>query len=173
MNMSLRHFKDAVYLVGINGRNLFSNYIDVFSGPVLKDATFVTLLGQTVLWTAINVFFHVTIGMGLALLLYRKMRGKGIYRTILVIPWAIPQVIACLAWRGEFSFDYGFVNILLRSLGIAPVQWLTEGWSNFAAMCITNIWLGVPFMMVILLGGLQSIAGEYYEAAEMDESEAE
>lgn len=161
MNMSLKHFKDPSYIG-------FANYIRVFTEPVLKQKNFFPLLGQTILWTAINIVFHVVIGMALALLLNRKMRGRGIYRMLLIVPWAVPQVIAVLAWRGEFHYEFGFINIMLSAVGIAPVQWLSEPVANFTAMCITNIWLGIPFMMVILLGGLQSIAGEYYEAAEID-----
>lgn len=161
MNMSLKHFFDPTY-VG------FEQYIKVFTAPVLKQVMFFPLLGRTVLWTVINIAFHVTGGMILALLLNRKMRGKGIYRMLLILPWAIPQVIAVLVWRGEFHYEFGFINIMLKAVGLAPVAWLSESTANFAAMCITNIWLGIPFMMVILLGGLQSIAGDYYEAAEMD-----
>ncbi|MBN1305342.1 MAG: sugar ABC transporter permease, partial [Anaerolineales bacterium] len=160
-NMSLRHFLDPEYIG-------FENYASVFNRPVLKQVYFFPLLGQTILWTFVNIFFHVVGGMILALLLNRKLRLRGVYRTLLIIPWAIPQVIAVLAWRGEFNFEYGYPNILLQSMGLNPVQWLTDPTWNFVAMCIVNIWLGIPFMMVILLGGLQSIAGEYYEAAEMD-----
>ena len=106
--------------------------------------------------------------MGLALLLNRKMRLRGLYRTLLVFPWAIPQPVACLAWLGEFHYEYGFVNIMLQQIGLEPIQWLSNPTWNFVAMCITNIWLGIPFMMVIILGGLQSISNEFYEAAEMD-----
>jgi arabinogalactan oligomer/maltooligosaccharide transport system permease protein len=106
--------------------------------------------------------------MALALLLNRDLRFKGFYRTLLVLPWAIPQVIAVLAWRGEFHYEYGFVNIMLRNVGLPALQWKTDPVWNFASMCLTNVWLGIPFMMVILLGGLQSISGEFYEAAEID-----
>jgi arabinogalactan oligomer/maltooligosaccharide transport system permease protein len=160
-NMSLKTFRNPSF-------NGFINYVKVFTEPVLKQRFFFPLLGQTLLWTLVNVFFHVAGGLGLALLLNRKMKGKGIYRTILILPWAIPQVIAVLAWRGEFNFSYGYFNVILTSIGLQPVQWLTEPIPNFIAMCLTNIWLGIPFMMVILLGGLQSINSEYYEAAEMD-----
>lgn len=160
-NMSLRKFKNWEY-VG------FTNYVRVFTEPVLKQRTLWPLLGQTVLWTFINVVFHVVGGMILALLLNREMKGRGLYRMIIIIPWAIPQIIAVLAWRGEFNFEYGFLNVILTRIGLAPIQWLTTPGPNFAAMCITNIWLGIPFMMVILLGGLQSISGDFYEAAEID-----
>jgi arabinogalactan oligomer / maltooligosaccharide transport system permease protein len=160
-NMSLRTFRDPQY-IGLQ------NYERVFTEPVLRQVTFWQLFLQTILWTGFNVVFHVLGGMGLALLLNRQMSGRGIYRMLLIFPWAIPQVIAVLAWRGEFHFEFGFINIILRTLGMNPVAWLTNPTANFAAMLITNIWLGIPFMMVILLGGLQSISDEYYEAAEMD-----
>ena len=107
-------------------------------------------------------------GLALALLLNRKMRGKGLYRALIILPWAVPQIIAVLAWRGEFNYTYGYFNVILQKIGLQPVQWMTAPAANFIAMCMTNIWLGIPFMMVTLLGGLQSISGEYYEAAEMD-----
>jgi arabinogalactan oligomer/maltooligosaccharide transport system permease protein len=133
---------------------------------------FFPVLLRTVIWTAVNVSLHVAGGIGLALLLNRPMRGRGLYRTLLVLPWAIPQVIAVLAWRGEFHYQYGFVNLILQGLGLEPVKWLTDPLWNFVGMIIVNVWLGIPFMMVILLGGLQSIAGEYYEAAEIDGASA-
>jgi len=167
--MSLRNFGNPGFLgldqgwfVGID------NYKEVFTLPVLKLTGFWQLLGQTVLWTAANVSLHVLGGMGLALLLHRQMRGKGIYRALIVLPWAIPQVIALLVWRTEYNFEFGAVNQLLGLVGIEPIRWLSEPFWNFLAMIITNVWLGIPFMMVIILGGLQSISADYYEAAEVD-----
>lgn len=160
-NMSLKAFKDPQFI-------WFKNYVRVFTEPVLKQRMFFPLLGQTIMWTVINIFFHVAGGLGLAMLLNRKLAGKGIYRTILILPWAVPQVIAVLAWRSEFNYTYGYFNLILQRLGMQPVEWMTSPIPNFVAMCLTNIWLGIPFMMVTLLGGLQSISGEYYEAADID-----
>lgn len=168
-NMSLRNFKDPGFLGLQTGMNVgLANYIEVFTQPVLKLTGFWQLLAQTVLWTSINVFFHVSLGMALALLLHRKMRGKGIYRALIILPWAVPQIIALLIWRTEYNFEYGAVNQLLGMVGLGPYPWLSDPLWNFAAMVITNVWLGVPFMMVIILGGLQSIPYDYYEAAEID-----
>jgi len=149
-------------------QNGLNNFKSVFTGVVAHDATFWEVLLRSILWTAINVFFHVTGGMALALLLNRPMRFRGLYRTLLVFPWAIPQTIACMALRNEFNYHYGFFNILLRNLGLKPINWLTDPFWAFVAVCLSNIWLGIPFMMVIILGGLQSISQEYYEAAEID-----
>jgi arabinogalactan oligomer/maltooligosaccharide transport system permease protein len=123
---------------------------------------------RTALWTVIQVTFHVSLGLFLAILLNRPMKLRGLYRTLLIIPWALPQVIASLAWRGEYNFEYGFPNVMLTRLGLAAIQWKSDPFWNFVAMNITNIWLGIPFMIVILLGGLQSLSPSYFEAADMD-----
>lgn len=144
------------------------NYIDVFTKPVLKQTGFWQLLAQTIIWTAVCIFFHVTLGIGLALLLNRKIRGRNLYRALLILPWAIPIFISLQIWRTEFNFQFGAVNQVLELFGLPPQQWLSDPVMNFAAMILTNVWLGVPFMMVITLGGLQAISNDYYEAAELD-----
>ncbi|MFA6584127.1 MAG: sugar ABC transporter permease [Elusimicrobiaceae bacterium] len=147
----------------------------VFTMSPLSEITFWQLLWRTLWWTFINVSLHVAGGLGLALLLNRNMKLKGIYRTLLVVPWAMPQVVAVLAMRGEF-LESGFVNIMLHRLGewspflahlgVAPVQWLSH--HAFMTCTIINVWLGIPFMMVTILGGLQSIPQSYYDAASID-----
>ena len=168
-SMSLRNFRNPGFL-GLENEMFvgLGNYIEVFTQPVLQNTGFWQLLLQTVIWTVANVTLHVAGGMALALLLHRQLRGKGIYRALIILPWAIPQVIALLIWRTEYNSQYGAANQLLDLVGLGPVQWLSDPVWNFIAMIITNVWLGIPFMMVIILGGLQSISSEYYEAAEMD-----
>ncbi|MEF3279607.1 MAG: sugar ABC transporter permease [Elusimicrobiota bacterium] len=154
----------------------FKQYINVFKLPPLSETTFWQLLGRTFLWTFSNVFFHVLGGFLLALLMIEIKSFKGIYRTLLVIPWAMPQVVAVLAMRGEFHSQYGFVNIMiskiihffpfLSKIGISPVNWLSD--YPLLTCTIINIWLGIPFMMVVILGGLQSISKSYYDAASID-----
>ena len=157
-NMNLSHFRDW-HITGLG------NYLQVVSG-----SSFWYFFFKTVLWTVLNVAFHVGIGVGLALLLNKDIKGKSIFRTLLILPWAVPQYITALTWRGMFNSEYGAVNLLLdRALGLT-IPWLTTEWGAFAACLITNIWLGFPFMMIIALGGLQSIPDELYEAAEIDGS---
>jgi len=154
----------------------FDQYVKVFTTSPLSEVSFWALLGRTCLWTFSNVFFHVAGGFAQALLLNNSIRFKGVYRTFLVIPWAMPQVVAVLAMRGEFHSQNGFVNIVitkllaafpwLASLGVAPVQWLSD--YPLLTCTIINIWLGIPFMMVVILGGLQSISTSYYDAADID-----
>ena len=144
------------------------NFIRVFTTSPLQIATFWGLLLRTILWTASNVFFHVMFGLGLAMLLNRKMAGRAIYRTLLIIPWAMPQVVAVLAWRGEFHPQFGSVNRILELIGIAGLNWWSDPVPVFMSCLMVNIWLGIPFMMIVFLGGLQSIPASYYEAASID-----
>ena len=156
-NMNLRHINDWS-IIGLN------QYIKVFSEPI-----FYTVFLKTIIWTVVNVFFHVTIGVALALLLNRKIPGKTIFRTLLILPWAIPQYIVALTWRGMFNYEYGAINLILtKYLSLPPVEWLKSPLEAFIAVIITNVWLGFPFMMVIALGALQSIPNELYEAAEIE-----
>lgn len=150
-----------------------------------ENSTFVRLMQNTLIWTSLNVLFHLTFGMILALMLNKEgLKLKGLYRAIIILPWAIPQVIIALAWKGEFHSQFGFVNNLLGELShflvkrgleefsIDPINWRFETTPAFAAVTFVNIWLGIPFYMVTLLGGLQSIAGDYYEAASIDGANA-
>ncbi|MGL5023768.1 MAG: carbohydrate ABC transporter permease [Cetobacterium sp.] len=155
-NMSLRTFKNPGF-VGLQ------NYIRVFQDPEVL-ATFI----RTIIWTFVNVFFHVTIGLFLAILLNRKLPGKSILRVFLIIPWAMPQYIAALTWKGMFNQNFGAINLMLGWFGIQNLPWLSDPKLTFYAAIITNIWLGFPFMMMITLGGLQSIPAELYEAADID-----
>ena len=163
-NMSLRRFRNPDFGLAYGWNNLKS----IFTEPVLKQTMFFPLFCRTLAWTVVQVTFHVILGLGLAILLNRKLVLKNLYKILLVIPWAIPQVISCLTWRGEFHYEYGFVNIILKAVGLGAVQWKSDPTWNWVAMNIVNIWLGVPFMMVIALGALQSISKEYYEAAMID-----
>ena len=138
-----------------------------------ENSTFPRLMRTTLIWTFFNVVFHLIFGMTLALILNQEnLRFKTIYRAIIILPWAIPQVIIALAWKGEFHFEFGFVNTIIKDLGFEPVEWLFSPTPALAAVTFVNIWLGIPFYMVTLLGGLQSIAPDYYEAASLDGANA-
>ncbi len=140
-----------------------SNYIEILSG-----AEFWLIFWQTIIWTFCNVFFHFTIGLGLALLINAKIKGRSIYRIILLLPWAVPTYISAFSWRWLFNQDYGFFNLFLKSMGAEPLPWLSDPFWAMVAVIATNIWLGFPFMMVVFLGGLQSIPEELYEALQID-----
>ncbi len=156
-NMSLRHFRDW-HIIGLK------QYGQVFSEKIFYSVFFKTLV-----WTFVNIFFHVTIGVALAIILNRKLFGKAAVRTLLILPWAIPQVIVALTWRSMFNYEYGAINLFIAQyFHMTPVEWLDKPLEAFSACIMTNIWLGFPFMMTIALGGLQSIPQELYEAADID-----
>ena len=143
-------------------------YAAVFAEPA-----FWWVFLKTILWTGVNVVFHVGLGVFLAVILHQSfIKGKGAWRVLLILPWAVPQYITALTWRGMFNFEFGAVNLLIEGLGGSAVAWLTDPVTAFVAAIMTNIWLGFPFMMVIALGGLQSIPKELYEAADVDGASA-
>ena len=143
----------------------FQQYIAVFTEP-----EFWSILLKTIIWTVVNVVFHVGLGVFLAVLLNQQfVAGKSAWRVLLILPWAIPQYITALTWRGMFNYEFGAINLMITQyLNLPAVEWLRSPFEAFVAVILTNIWLGFPFMMVIALGGLQSIPGELYEAADVD-----
>ncbi len=155
-NWNMYHFRDP----SVTG---LQNY-----GRLFLEESFWKILGKTFLWTGVNLVFHFTLGLGAALLLNNRIPGRPIYRALLILPWAMPQYITALTWRGMFNLEYGAINLLLGKLGIAPVGWFSGEGAAFSAAIITNIWLGFPFIMVVALGGLQSIPPDLYEAARID-----
>ncbi len=156
-NMSLYHFTDHRW-VGLDNFRL-----------LLSEPVFYQMLGKSIVWTVANVVFHVGIGLVLAIVLSGPVRGRAFYRTLLILPWAMPQYISALTWRGMFNYEYGQVNLILTKwLGLPAIPWLTDPHWAFIAPIIVNIWLGFPFMMVVALGALSAIPGELYEAADLD-----
>ena len=141
------------------------NYTDILTG---ERGRFWEQFTNTMIWTTACVFFHYTLGLALAVLLNRRIRGRGLYRVLLIVPWAIPSFVAAFAWKFIFNQNNGLANLALTSVGLDPVEWFANRWSSLFTAIVANIWLGVPFMMVALLGGLQSISADLYEAAEMD-----
>ncbi|MER6310582.1 sugar ABC transporter permease [Streptomyces sp. NPDC001657] len=157
-------------------RNIGVNHIPAtykFTGldnyrAVLSDGVFWDRLGWTVLWTVACVGLTFLIGLALAIMLNRKLRGRTFYRLALILPWAIPAFISVFTWRMLYNEKSGILNKLLAGGGIDAVPWLNDPtWAKLSVIAV-NVWLGVPFMLVALLGGLTSIPAELYEAAEMD-----
>ena len=158
--------RDAPRYIGL------ANYIGILTargGDLLGHGSFYLTLLVTVLWTVVNVFFHVSIGLVLGLALSRPvLRLKAVYRVLLILPWAVPSYVTALAWKGMFQRQFGAVNALLKLLGAEPVSWFSHFSTAFAANVATNVWLGFPFMMVVVLGALTSISKDVLEAAEVD-----
>lgn len=138
-------------------------------GSLIGHGSFYVTLAVTILWTVCNVALHLSIGLALGVLLSRPaMRLKSAYRVLLVLPWAVPSYVTALAWKGMFHRQFGAVNALLAALGAQPVSWFSHFSTAFAANVATNVWLGFPFMMVVVMGALTSIPRDVLEAAEVD-----
>lgn len=157
-NMNIYHIRDWE-VIG------FQQYAAVFAEP-----RFWNILMKTFIWTGVNIVFHVSVGVFLAVILHQNfVVGKPAWRILLILPWALPQYITALTWRGMFNYEFGAINLVLtRYLNMPAVEWLTSPFEAFLAVILTNIWLGFPFMMVVALGALQSVPAELYEAAEVD-----
>ena len=145
----------------------FKNYQTVLGGEIRS--AFFSVLGWTLAFALLSTAGSYFVGMLLATLLNNPhMRESRVYRSILIIPWALPATIAILAWQGLLNEQYGGINTLLRMIHLSGMPWLTDVfWARFA-LIVVNVWLGFPYMMNVCLGGLQSISPTYYEAAKID-----
>lgn len=138
-------------------------------GLVFDYHNFYWTLGFTVVWTIANVAIGVTLGLLLALALNTKgLAFRPFYRVVLILPWAMPNYITALIWKGMFHPQFGVINQILAIFGASPIAWFDKPLTSFAAVVTTNGWLSFPFMMVISLGALQSISADLYEAARVD-----
>ena len=150
----------------------FANFADILGAggySIWEPLSFYFALVVTVLWTAVNLVLHVGIGLALALLLARPaLKLKPLYRVLLILPWAVPNYITALIWKGMFHTQHGAINSFFDVLGIDRVSWFSSFWTAFFANVCANAWLGFPFMMVVCLGALQSVPKDLYEAASID-----
>ncbi len=147
----------------------FGDILSAGDYDVFEPLSFYYALLITVLWTAVNVALHVAIGLFLAILLNRPLlRLKPVYRVLLILPWAVPNYITALIWKGMFHKQYGAINGMLEGLGLDGISWFSNTGTAFFANVCTNAWLGFPFMMVVCLGALQSIPKDLYQAAAVD-----
>jgi arabinogalactan oligomer / maltooligosaccharide transport system permease protein len=159
--------------VGVSNYLSILGDVEVFrstaQGAVINYQNFYWTLFITVCWTVTNVTLGVTLGMLLALALNtRGLRFTNLYRVLLILPWAIPNYITALIWKGMFHQQFGVINQAIQMFGGEPVAWFDGVFSGFMTGLVTNGWLSFPFMMVVILGGLQSISQDMYEAATID-----
>ncbi len=143
----------------------FENYIELF-----KDSVFRTSLMNTLLYTVICLVFQFVIGFALALFFNKKFTFAKPIRGILLVPWMIPITVTALMFKLLFATDIGVLNYILRSLHLISknIEWLTTpGTAMFALVC-ANVWIGIPFNMILISTGLTTIPKELYESASID-----
>ncbi|MEU7974753.1 sugar ABC transporter permease [Micromonospora sp. NPDC049089] len=135
---------------------------------VLADPAFGPTLTHTVVFTAASLAFQFTIGMALALFFHQHFPLSRTLRALILVPWLLPLIVSASTWSWLLNSDSGLVNAALGVVGIDPVNWLTSpGWS-LTSVIIANVWIGIPFNLVVLYSGLQAIPTEMYEASALD-----
>lgn len=131
---------------------------------LLEDARFWKALGNTVYFVALAVGLELALGLGIALLLHRQFRGRGVARALVLIPWAVPTVVAARFWEWILNADFGVLNYLLGT----RINWLGDpSWAIHAAVA-ADVWKSTPFVVLLLLAGLQVIPEDVYRAARVD-----
>ena len=160
-------------------QNLGTQLKMVFSGldnygRMVGDGRFWQSLWNTTIFTAASVLVELILGMGVALVLNQSFRGRGIVRTISLLPWALPTALMGLAWAWIFNDQYGIVNDILLRLGILKtgISWLGDPTLAMMAVIIADVWKTTPFIALLLLAGLQSISSDLYEAHSIDGASA-
>lgn len=146
----------------------WSNFSKLVRSPQVS-GPFVRVFVWTFEWAFLSVLTTFVLGLLLAVLLNdEKLRFKGLYRVLLIVPYAVPAVISALVWRGLLNTEVGLINNVIEAIIGVRVPWLQEPFWAKTALVLVNLWLGFPYMMLINLGSLQSIPSELYEAARVD-----
>jgi multiple sugar transport system permease protein len=155
----------SIYPEGGGSSYTLSNYSILFN-----DSVFRQVFGNTVLFVILSVASHLLLGLGVALVLNKEIFAKPVFRLIALLPWVVPDVVVGIIWRWMFDPVYGAFNDLLIKAGLISthVQWLSNPKLALPSVIFVNLWRGFPFVMLILLAGLQSIPRVLYEAAAID-----
>ncbi|KQR66366.1 carbohydrate ABC transporter permease [Frigoribacterium sp. Leaf172] len=143
------------------------NFADVFASP-----TFGPALMNTLLFTGVSIAFQFTIGMALAVFFFQRFPLSSTLRALFLVPWLLPLIVSASTWSWMLNSESGVVNSVIRTLGGDQVNWLTSPQWALTSVIIANIWIGIPFNLVILYSGLQNIPGDIYEAAALDGANA-
>lgn len=140
---------------------------------VLTDSDFLwTILPNTFGFMFVSVACSLVLGLGTALLLNQRFPGRWLVQTIILLPLMVAPVVAAIMIRWMFNDQFGIVNVVVESLGFAPIPWLTQKWTAFFAILLTDVWLWTPWFALLLLAGLQSLPPEPFEAAKIDAASA-
>ncbi len=140
--------------------------LDIYH-EVVGSPQFWPIVRQTATFVIVSLVFQYAIGLGLAVFFRRGFRLSGLLRGLFLVPWLLPIIVSATTWQWMMDADSGILNRFLGVFGIDPVWWLNAEHSLWA-VTIANIWLGIPFNLVILYSGLQNIPTDLYEAASLD-----
>lgn len=135
---------------------------------ILTDPAFGPALLHTVVFTVASLVFQFTIGMALAVFFHQHFPLSRTLRALFLVPWLLPMIVSASTWSWMLNSDAGVVNAALGGLGLGPVNWLTSPQWSLVSVIIANVWIGIPFNLVVLYSGLQAIPETMYEAAALD-----
>jgi multiple sugar transport system permease protein len=163
--MAFQEYTTSTFYTGEAPWVGFKNYSEVVSSPVFSKAML-----NTVLFTAGSIAGQFVIGLALAIFFRRRFPLNGLLRSLLLLPWLIPLIVSGAVWRWILDKDNGALNRFLDAIGVANEHpgWLTSTSLALVAVILVNIWIGIPFNLTILYGGLQDIPEDLYEAASLD-----
>lgn len=159
-NMNVYHWFDFT-IIGLE------NYVEAL---FVFDSGFLSALLATILWTVVNMILQLVIAFVLVSLLnIQKLRLRKLYKTLLMFPWAMPGYVSILLWKtGMFNTQFGLLNQWMEKLGHETVRWLSSDISAFLCCTVVNLWLALPFMIMIMDGAMQSVDRSYFESAILD-----
>ncbi|NEC06360.1 sugar ABC transporter permease [Streptomyces sp. SID7909] len=166
--MSFQDYSPSTFFTGESPFNGTDNWSKVFN-----DELFGKALWHTVLFTIGSLIGQFCVGLGLAVFFNRRFPLNGVLRSLILLPWLVPMVVSGVVWRRILDQDTGVLNSFLGTLGLGgDTPWLTSTSMALISVILVNIWIGIPFNMVILYGGLQEVPKELYEAASLDGASA-
>lgn len=163
LDLSLRDYTLRSFITGGAEFVGFDNYVAIFGS-----STFWPAAWHTATFTILSIFFQFWIGMALAVFFYKRFPLGATLRALFLVPWLLPLLVSASVWAWMFNSDSGVLNAALELIGLDPVNWLTSPDWAMRSVLITNIWIGIPFNLVLLYSGLQNIPEEVYEAAALD-----
>ena len=167
LDLSLRDYTVRSFVAGDAPFSGWDNF-----RTVLDDPTFGPAIRHTMVFTFVSIAFQYVIGLALAVFFNRHFRLAPTLRALFLIPWLLPLIVSASTWSWMFNSESGVVNYFLHFLGVDAVGWLTSPDWALTSVIVANIWIGIPFNLVILYSGLQNIPAELYEAASLDGASA-
>ena len=163
IELSLKHYTVASFVSGNAPFVGLQNFVDVFS-----NATFGPAIWHTTVFVLVSIVVQFALGLALAVFFHDHFPLSGLLRALFLVPWLLPLLVSASTWSWMMNSDSGIVNAFLEAVGIGQINWLTSPDWSLVAVLVANIWIGIPFNLVIMYSGLQGIPGELYEAASLD-----
>jgi multiple sugar transport system permease protein len=163
VDLSVHHYTVRSFVQGGAEFTGLDNY-----RAVVTDPTFVTAVVNTTLFTGVSLLVQFVVGLALAVFFHRHFPLSTTLRSLFLVPWLLPLIVSASTWAWMLNSESGVVNALLDVLGLGPVHWLTSPQWSLVSVTVANIWIGIPFNLVVLYSGLQGVPAEIYEAAAVD-----